>query len=366
MIPFLDLKKINQRFEADFKAEFTAFLKRGQLILGDAVHQFENAFAQYCGTKHCIGVGNGLEALHLILQGYKTLGRLQDGDQIIVASNTYIATILAIKQAGLSPLLMESDSATYNFDLDQLAQVKGEKIRGIMPVHLYGQLAPMEAINRLAKQRDWLVIEDAAQGHGATNPKGVKAGNLGHAAGFSFYPTKNLGALGDGGAVTTNDDALAEVVRSLRNYGAKTKYINEHAGFNSRLDELQAAFLLKKLPILDRDNERRRVIAQRYFEGIDQPKIELQQQPCTPDHVYHLFVVRVVNRAHFEAYLTDNGVGYLIHYPVPPHRQKALRALGNLSFPVTERIHDQIISLPISPVMTDSEVDQVIQILNRY
>lgn len=366
MIPFLDLKKINERFDQGFKADFAAFLERGQLILGDAVRDFERAFADYCGVKYCIGVGNGLEALHLILQAYKTLGQLKDGDQIVVSSNTYIATILAIKQAGLSPLLIESNIDSYNFDLDQLSQVKGQNIRGIMPVHLYGQLAPMDAINRLAKKMNWLVIEDAAQGHGATNLAGLKAGNLGDAAGFSFYPTKNLGALGDAGAVTTNDTDLAQAVRSLRNYGTTSKYINEWPGFNSRLDEIQASFLLQKLTLLDQDNARRRAIAQRYLKEIKSDKIFLQEQRCTTDHVYHLFVVRVANRPEFEAYLTENEIGYLIHYPVAPHRQNALSDLGDLSFPVTERIHDQVISIPLSPVMTDDQVGLVIEILNRY
>ncbi|AFL81514.1 putative PLP-dependent enzyme possibly involved in cell wall biogenesis [Aequorivita sublithincola DSM 14238] len=366
MIPFLDLKAINQRFEAEFQNSFQRFLDSGYYILGSQVKLFEANFANYCGTTHCIGVGNGLDALRLILEGYKILGKLKENDEVLVASNTYIATILAIKQAGLKPILVEADLETYNFDLTSLQNAISEKTKAIMPVHLYGQLSPMDEILKIAKANNLLVIEDAAQAHGAKTKIGKVAGNIGDAAGFSFYPTKNLGALGDAGAVTTNDDALAEVIQKLRNYGASTKYVNKLLGFNSRLDELQAAFLNVKLPTLDIDNERRRTIAKRYISEIENDKIALPQYDGSENHIFHLFVVRVENRNEFIDYLDRNGVGHLIHYPIPPHKQQALSEFSSLSFPVTEKIHNEIISIPISPILCSENVDAVISVLNKY
>ncbi len=366
MIPFLDLKAINQRFEKDFQDSFHQFLESGYYILGNQVKLFEANFARYCGTKHCIGVGNGLDALRLILEGYKILGKLEENDEVLVTSNTYIATILAIKQAGLKAVLVEADLKNYNFDLEALKNSISPKTKAIMPVHLYGQLSPMEEILKLSKAYNLLVIEDAAQAHGANAANGIRAGNLGDAAGFSFYPTKNLGALGDGGAVTTNDDALASTVSKLRNYGTSTKYVNELVGFNSRLDELQAAFLNVKLPTLDADNERRRAMAKLYLSQIKNDKITLPNFDGSQNHVFHLFVVRVENRNAFIDYLDRNNVGHLIHYPIPPHRQKALSEFANLRFPNTEKIHNEIISLPMSPVMTEDEVKTVISVLNKY
>lgn len=366
MIPFLDLKAINQRFENDFQISFKEFLESGHYVLGNQVKLFEANFARYCGTEHCIGVGNGLDALRLILEGYKVLGRLNENDEVLVASNTYIATILAIKQAGLKPVLVEADVDTYNFDLDSLKKSISEKARAIMPVHLYGLLSPMEEIFKLAKKHGLLVIEDAAQAHGAMTSEVKRAGNLGDAAGFSFYPTKNLGALGDGGAITTNDSDLASVVAKLRNYGTSSKYVNELLGFNSRLDELQATFLNCKLPTLDMDNNRRREIARRYISEIKNEKITLPNYDGSEDHVFHLFVVRVENRYDFVDFLDRNGVGHLIHYPIPPHQQEALSEFKNLSFPITEKIHKEVISLPMSPVLSEMDVESVIEVLNRY
>jgi dTDP-4-amino-4,6-dideoxygalactose transaminase len=366
MIPFLDLKAINQRFEKEFQNSFQQFLDSGYYILGSQVKLFEANFARYCGTTHCIGVGNGLDALRLILEGYKILGKLKENDEILVASNTYIATILAIKQAGLKPVLVEADLDTYNFDLASLQKSISQKTKAIMPVHLYGQLAPMDEILKISKENNLLVIEDAAQAHGAKVKDGKRAGNIGDAAGFSFYPTKNLGALGDGGAVTTNDDALAEVIEKLRNYGTSTKYVNEFLGFNSRLDELQAAFLNVKLPMVDSDNEKRRTIAKKYISGIKNKKITLPLYDGNEDHIFHLFVVRVQNRNTFIEHLDRNGIGHLIHYPIPPHRQQALLEFSHLSFPNAEKIHNEIISIPISPVMTAQEVESVILSLNSY
>lgn len=366
MIPFLDLKAINQRFEAEFQNGFQQFLDSGYYVLGNQVKLFEGNFARFCEARHCIGVGNGLDALRLILEGYKTLGRLKENDEILVASNTYIATILAIKQAGLKPVLVEANINTYNFDFNSLKNSISEKTKAIMPVHLYGQLSPMKEILKISKENNFLVIEDAAQAHGAKTQAGKRAGNLGDAAGFSFYPTKNLGALGDGGAVTTNNDALAEVIKKLRNYGTSSKYVNELLGFNSRLDELQAAFLNVKLPTLDSDNERRRAIAKRYISEIKNEKIILPEYNGSENHVFHLFVVRVENRNEFIDYLDRNGIGHLIHYPIPPHQQQALSDLSHLSFSNTEKIHNKVLSIPMSPVMTKEEVDEVISILNGY
>lgn len=366
MIPFLDLKAINDRFEGAFKEQFQQFLDTGYYILGTSVTSFEQDFANYCGTKHCMGVGNGLDALRLILEGYKVLHKLEEGDEVLVAANSFIATIIAIKQAGLIPVLVEAEAETYNFDLNDLEAKVSAKTKAIMPVHLYGQLAPMNAISEVAKKHALLVIEDAAQAHGAKNKAGKRAGNLGDAAGFSFYPSKNLGALGDGGAVTTNDAKLAAAIKKLRNYGTASKYVNELLGVNSRLDEIQAAFLSVKLPSLDTDNEQRRSIARRYLSGIKNPKVIVPQWDGSENHVFHLFVVQVKDRTDFIMHLDKNKVAYLIHYPIPPHQQKALPEFEGVPFPVTEKIHQQVISLPMSPVMSETQVNRVIQVLNTY
>lgn len=366
MISFLDLKLINKRFEAELQRSVQAFLASGFYILGNQVKIFEANFAHFCGVRHCIGVGNGLDALRLILEGYKILGRLHENDEVLVASNTYIATILAIKQAGLKPVLVEADLQTYNFDLTALQKAISPKTKAIMPVHLYGQLAPMEEILKISKEKKLLVIEDAAQAHGALDRFGKRAGNIADAAGFSFYPTKNLGALGDAGAITTNDDALAEMVEKLRNYGTATKYVNEILGFNSRLDELQAAFLNIKLPTLDADNDRRRQIAKKYLSGVKNKKITLPKYDGSENHVFHLFVVRVENRNEFMDHLDRNGIGHLIHYPIPPHKQQALSSYSKLHFQNTEKIHKEVISLPMSPVMTTAQAETVISVLNKY
>lgn len=366
MIPFLDLHKINQRFEKDFKSQFNTFLDSSSFILGNQVSEFEKSFAVYCGTKYCVGVGNGLDALRLIIEGYKVLDVLEERDEILVASNTYIATILAIKQAGLTPVLVEADLENYNFNLLHLESLITTKTKAIMPVHLYGELAPINEIKTLAKKNNLLIIEDAAQAHGAVYTNGKKAGNLGDAAGFSFYPTKNLGALGDAGAITTNDEKLASIIRKLRNYGTSSKYINDILGFNSRLDEIQATFLNIKLPYLDVDNDKRREVAKKYISNISNPKIVLPKYSDTKGHVFHLFVIRIKNRDEFTDYLSQNEIGYLIHYPIPPHKQEALYEYSSLYFPATEDIHEEVVSLPMSPVMTKKEIIQVINVLNSY
>ncbi len=366
MIPFLDLHKINGRFESQFEQIFKEFLDSGYYILGNRLTTFENEFADFCGTRFCIGVGNGLDALRLILEGYKLLGTLKEGDEVLVASNTFIATILAIKQAGLIPVLVEAEVSSYNFDLKELSESITEKTKAIMPVHLYGQISPMEGISELAKKHQLLVIEDAAQAHGAIEKTGQFAGNLGDAAGFSFYPTKNLGALGDAGAVTTNNAELASAIKKLRNYGTTSKYVNDELGFNSRLDEIQAAILSIKLPHLQADNNLRVQIANRYLSEITNKKVSLPYYDGSANHVFHLFVVRVENRREFMDHLSKNEVGAMIHYPVAPHRQKALTEYSDLNFPVAEKIHREVVSIPLNPVMTKEEVDKVIFALNSY
>jgi dTDP-4-amino-4,6-dideoxygalactose transaminase len=366
MIKFLDLQKINAVYQEQFQEKLKLILDKGWFILGDELKSFESNFAAYCGTKYCIGVGNGLDALVLILKGYILLGKLQKGDEIIVPENTYIASILAVLEADLVPVLVEPKLESYNINPNLIAAKITPKTKAILAVHLYGQLAEMEAINDLAKQNNLLVIEDAAQAHGALLNSKFRAGNLGNAAGFSFYPSKNFGALGDAGAITTNDNELAKVLFSLRNYGSKKKYHNEFVGINSRLDELQAAFLNVKLPNLDADNDKRRSIAKRYLFEIKNDKIVLPTWDFSNNHVFHLFVVRTENRHDLQDYLLRNGIETVIHYPIPPHKQKAFPEWNSLSFPITEKIHDEVLSLPISPVMNDDEVGIVIEILNRF
>lgn len=359
MIKFLDLQKINANYQEQLQQKMKLVLDKGWFILGNEVKEFETNFANYCGTKHCIGVANGLDALILILKAYIQLGKLQKGDEVIVPSNTYIATILAIFQADLVPVLVEPDLETYNINPELIQQNISAKTKAIMPVHLYGQLCTMERINEIAKQHNLLVIEDAAQAHGLNfEGNNTKA--------FSFYPAKNLGALGDGGAITTNDDALAKVLFSLRNYGSDKKYHNEFIGINSRLDEIQAAFLNVKLTDLDADNDQRRTIAKRYLSEIKNDKIVLPKVKSLEKHVFHLFVIRTENREELQDYLLKNDIETVIHYPIPPHKQKALKEWNDLYFPISEKIHNEILSLPISQVITDAEVDYVIQILNKY
>jgi len=375
MIKFLDLHKINLHYEDAFQEKFNSFLDKGWYILGDNVKAFEKEFAEYCGTKYCIGVGNGLDALVLIFKAAIQLGKLQKGDEVIVPANTYIASVLAILEADLVPVLVEPNEHTFNIDPKKIQQAITPKTKAILPVHLYGQLADMETINAIAKQNNLLVVEDAAQAHGAVfsaqsqlaeNSKNLKAGNLSYAAGFSFYPGKNLGALGDAGAITTNDDELAKMINSLRNYGSETKYHNDFVGVNSRLDEIQASFLSVKLPYLNKENTIRKTIAKRYLSEIKNSKITLPFYDNSENHIFHLFVIRTEKRDELQHYLAENGIQTQIHYPIPPHKQKALPQFHQLSFPITEKMHDEVLSLPISPVMTEDEIDYVVKTLNQY
>ncbi|WP_338731175.1 DegT/DnrJ/EryC1/StrS family aminotransferase [Mangrovimonas cancribranchiae] len=366
MIKFLDLHSINKRFEKEFQQVFSRFLNSGRYILGNEVTDFETNYAKYCGTKYCIGVSNGLDALTLLFQAYKVLGKLQEGDEVIVPANTYIASILAIINSGLKPVLVEPDVETFNIDIESIENAFSENTKAILAVHLYGQLANMENVNSFAKKHGLLVLEDAAQAHGAVYKNGNKAGNLSDAAAFSFYPGKNLGALGDAGAVTTNHLDLAKVIRSLRNYGAEKKYINQYLGFNMRLDELQAAILNIKLPSLDKDNARRQEIAKIYLSEIKNNKVKFSFVNSEKAHVYHVFVVRVNDREGFINYLKQHNIETLIHYPTPPHKQQAMSGFADKNLPITEAIHESIVSLPISPIMTDEEVSYVVKIVNTY
>lgn len=366
MIKFLDLHKINARFKDEFAMQYTKFLDSGNYILGDHVACFEKEFAEYCGTKYCVGMANGLDALTLIFKSYIELGRLQLGDEVLVPANTFIASILSVINAGLKPVLVEPDENTFNISVSEIEKKITSRSKAIEAVHLYGQLADMDAIQNIAKKHNLWVIEDAAQAHGAENSAGIKAGSLSDAAAFSFYPAKNLGALGDAGAVTTNDKDLEQCLRSIRNYGSQNKYVNDIVGYNSRLDELQAAFLRIKLKYLEKDNEKRRQIAKQYLTKIKNDKIKLPFYSGGNDHVFYVFVVRVVDREHFMNYLKENKVGCLIHYQIPPHRQKALAQYHYSNLPITERIHDTVLSIPISPIMSSDEVGSVINVLNNY
>jgi dTDP-4-amino-4,6-dideoxygalactose transaminase len=359
MIKFLDLQKINAQYQEQFHQKMKLVLDNGWFVLGNEVKTFETNFAQFCGSNHCIGVGNGLDALVLIFRSYIQMGVLQKGDEIIVPANTYIASILAILQADLVPILVEPDAATYNINPNLIEEKITSKTKGILVVHLYGQLADMEAIIAIGYQHNLLIVEDAAQAHGLSF-KGS------HARAFSFYPGKNLGALGDAGAVVTNDDELAKIVSSLRNYGSEKKYYNDFIGFNSRLDEIQAAFLNVKLPYLDSENNARRTIAKRYLTEIKNDKVALPFWDLSDNHVFHLFVIRTQNRNELQQFLAQNGIETIIHYPVPPHQQKALSHWNHLSFPITEMIHNEVLSLPMSPVMTKDEVSHIIATLNLY
>lgn len=366
MIHFLNLRKLNQPFEVAFQKKMKQFLDGGWYILGNEVKQFETDFASYCGTKHCIGVGNGLDALVLIFKAYIHLGKLEKGDEVIVPANTYIASILAVLQADLVPVLVEPRLETYNINPEEIEAKITSKTKAILPVHLYGQLCEMKAINEIAQKHNLLVIEDAAQAHGSQFSENEKTGNLSHASAFSFYPGKNLGALGDGGAITTNDDELAEVLFSMRNYGSKVKYENEIIGVNSRLDELQAAFLNIKLKQLDSENEFRRSMAKRYLSEIKNEKIIMPSWDLSQKHVFHLFVIRTSNRLELQNFLKENGIETMIHYPIPPHKQKALSNWNNLSFPITEKIHDEVLSIPLNSGLKASEIQHIITILNQY
>jgi dTDP-4-amino-4,6-dideoxygalactose transaminase len=367
MIKFLDLKKINERFRGEMDAATKRVLDSGWYLLGKEVEQFEKDFAVYCGVKHCIGVANGLDALNLIIKAYG----FGSGDEIIVPANTYIASILAISANGCTPVLVEPKWNTRLIDEDLIEQAITPHTKAIMVVHLYGRAMNMGKIWELAKKYSLKVIEDSAQAHGAKFD-GRRCGSLGDASGFSFYPGKNLGCLGDGGAVTTNDDELAEKIRAIRNYGSDYKYHHIYKGTNSRLDEIQAAWLGVKLPHLDEDNTIRAKIAARYCAEIKNPLIELPDDPNVMldtgnlSHVWHVFTIVCKERDRLNKWLMDNGVQTNIHYPTPPHKQGAYTELAHLDLSISERIHREVLSLPISPVLSDAEASEVIHLVNMF
>ncbi|GKX36726.1 DegT/DnrJ/EryC1/StrS family aminotransferase [Pectobacterium versatile] len=368
MIDFLDLKEVNANYKNELKDAFSRVLDSGWYIAGNELSDFEKQFSVYCGTKHAIGVANGLDALILTLRAWKELGKLKDGDEVIVQANTYIASVLAITENNLIPVLVEPNSETYNLSAESILAAITSRTKAILPVHLYGQISPMDEIIEIAKAHKLLILEDCAQSHGALL-NGKKAGAWGDAAGFSFYPGKNLGALGDAGAITTNDDELADALKALRNYGSHKKYENLYQGVNSRLDELQAALLAVKLKYLDETNRRRQEIAKAYCSGIINELISLPYLPeHTSEHVWHLFVIQCDNRDKLQKFLSEKGIQTLIHYPTPPHLQHAYLELGLIegSLPITESIHKKVLSLPMGPTLSDTEVQEVITALNEY
>lgn len=366
MIKFLDLQKINLAHQTEIEECLIKTFRSGWYLLGNEVKSFEENLSNYTGSKHAIGVANGLDALRLILRAYIEMGVMKKGDEIIVPANTYIASVLAISDNGLVPVFVEPSLETYNIDISKIEEKITPKTKGILIVHLYGRVVFSEELKAIAEKHSLKIIEDNAQAIGAAW-KGTKTGNLGDAAGFSFYPGKNLGALGDGGAITTNDDELATAVRALANYGSNRKYVNIYKGLNSRLDEFQAAVLDVKLKYIDEENAVRRRIAKRYISEIKNPEIILPEMPSDEkEHVWHLFVIRTKQREKLQNYLTENGVQTLIHYPIPPHKQRAYEEYNHLSFPVTEAIHEEVLSLPMSPVMNEEEVVKVIDILNKF
>jgi dTDP-4-amino-4,6-dideoxygalactose transaminase len=361
-VPFLDLQASYLELKDELDAAYHKVMDSGWYILGEEVESFEKEFAEYCDVKYCIGVGNGLDALHLIIRAMD----IGLGDEVIVPSNTYIATWLAVSYAGAIPVPVEPNEETFNIDPNMIETAITNKTKAILPVHLYGQPVDMDPIFEIAQKYSLKIIEDTAQAHGASY-KGKKVGGLGDAAGFSFYPGKNLGAFGDAGAVTTNDPVIATRVKAMRNYGSHVKYYNEMKGFNSRLDPLQAAFLRVKIRKLDEWNVRRKKIAEQYLSGlINQQDLVLPHQPMWVDPVWHLFVIRTPERDRLQKHLMDFGIQTLIHYPVPPHKQGAYQELSYLDLPISERIHREVLSLPIGPSMSGRDVDHVIKTVNRY
>ena len=361
MINFLDLKKINNRFRNEIDSRIAKILDKGWYLQGEENEIFSKNFAAFCQTKYALGVANGLDALNLIIKA----SGFGVGDEIIVPANTYIATILAISQNGCTPVLVEPDINTYNINPDLIEAKITPKTKAIMVVHLYGQAVQMQKIWDLAKKYNLKVFEDSAQAHGAYY-KDKRVGNLSDASAFSFYPGKNLGCMGDGGAITTNDEELYKKIKAIANYGSDRKYHHIYKGVNSRLDEIQAAILDIKLKYLDEDNQKRREIAKYYRENIKNKKIILPKTCDEKAHVWHVFAVRTENRDEFQEYLKNNGIQTIIHYPTPPHKQGAYKEWNNLSYPVTEEIHNTIVSLPISPVMEQDEISRVVEVVNDF
>jgi dTDP-4-amino-4,6-dideoxygalactose transaminase len=365
MINFLDLKKINDQYKDELNEACRRVIDSGWYIQGKELASFEEQFAQYCGTKYCIGVANGLDALTLTLRAWKELDMLAEGDEVIVPANTYIASILSITENDLVPVLVEPDPDTYNLSIEGIKKATTSKTKAILPVHLYGQISPMDEIMSYAHSHNLLVLEDCAQSHGA-NIDNKKCGNWGDAGAFSFYPGKNLGALGDAGAITTNDEILATTLKALRNYGSHKKYENLYQGVNSRLDEIQAAMLSVKLNYLDVETTARRKVASKYGSLINNPLIKLPTCKDDKRHVWHLFVIETEYRLQLQEYLNSHGVQTLIHYPLPPHKQAAYKELAHNDLPFTESIHEKVLSLPMDPTLSGDDVQEIVRLVNRF
>jgi dTDP-4-amino-4,6-dideoxygalactose transaminase len=366
MIKFLDLQQINLQYKTEIEEALIRVFNSGWYLQGEENKVFEKSLSTYLNVPYAIGVGNGLDALRLILRAYIELGIMQEGDEIIVPANTYIASLLAITDNNLVPVLVEPNNNNFNIDITKIEEHITSKTKAIMLVHLYGQIIFNEDLIQLSEKFNLKIIEDNAQAIGA-EWSGVKSGCLGDAAGFSFYPGKNLGALGDGGAVTCKDETLAKTVRAIANYGSSEKYVNQFKGLNSRLDETQAAVLTIKLKYIDAENEKRRKIAKRYCTEINNPLVILPKYPVNElEHVWHLFVIRTKNRSRLQQYLTKKEIQTIIHYPIPPHQQEAYKEYRGFSLPITEQIHQEVISLPISPVLSEQEVSAVIKTMNSY
>lgn len=365
MIKNIDLKLVNQKYQTEIKEAVNRVVESGWYLQGKENESFEKNYSEYIGTKYCIGVANGLDALRLIMRAYIELGRFCKGDEIIVPANTYIATILAISENGLVPVLVEPEINSYQIDSSRIEQHLSSKTKGIMIVHLYGQCSYNEQIKNICLNRNLILMEDNAQAHGCKY-KGIKTGALSDAAAHSFYPTKNMGAFGDAGAVTTNDVVLANLIRTLANYGSSKKYVFDYIGLNSRLDEIHAAILDVKLKYIDSDNDYRKNIAKYYIDNIKHPSIVLPQVNEWDEHVFHIFSIRTEKRDSLQKYLLDNGVQTVIHYPIPPHKQVCYKEWNDLCFPITEQIHNEELSLPISPVINIIEVIRVVELINNW
>ncbi|EAH5546822.1 DegT/DnrJ/EryC1/StrS family aminotransferase [Campylobacter upsaliensis] len=361
MVKFLDLKKVNERFNKEFEVKFKELLDSGWFLLGEQTKLFEKQFANYCGVEHCIGVANGLDALRLIIRAFD----FEKGSEILVPANTYIASILAISDNDCKPILIEPELRTYNIDPNRIEANISSKTKAIMVVHLYGKVCDMDKISTIAQKYNLKLIEDCAQAHGAIY-SGQRVGSFGDAAGFSFYPGKNLGALGDAGAVLCKDEALATKIRALANYGSLKKYENIYQGLNSRLDELQAGILSIKLKMLDKDNEARRRIAQIYLKNIKHKDVILPCCEKEEGHVWHCFVIRTPFRDALVKYLKQNGIETIIHYPIAPHKQECYKDLSHLSLPLSEQIHNEVLSLPISPVMSEEDALRITDLINNF
>ncbi len=365
MISFLDLGTVNSPYQKELIEASNRVIRSGQYIMGKELEQFESSFASYCTSMYCLGVASGLDALSLILHAYREMGVFQHRDEILVPANTYIASVLAISHNGLTPILTEPSLQNYTIDPYKIEALITSRTKAILVVHLYGQVANMNALRAVAKKYNLKIIEDSAQAHGAIY-ESQKTGSLGHAGAFSFYPGKNLGALGDGGAITTNDKVLYSTIKALRNYGSHTKYYHHIKGFNSRLDEIQAGFLRVKLKYLDKEISKRQTIARFYCQYITNKHITLPKYQNNLSHVWHLFVIRTSKRKQFIRHLLDHGIETMIHYPVAIHHQEAYRELYDLKLPITEKIHNEVVSLPLHSALSHYDIEKIVDAVNSF